>query len=102
FALWALEAWRAWGNRAAFAVLAALSFGWGLCLGVLPWFSWGKHDGQNWPLKLLGKAMGLDLCAVFPSFIGEEVRGYAWVPALLLLGAFSLWKLGVPKAEIQG
>jgi hypothetical protein len=97
FAITALEAFRSWGHRPAFILLAILSFGWAICLNVLPWLCWGKQDGQNLFLKILGKALHLNLTAYFPSFLIEKPDSYFWVAGLLVLGILTAWRLGPPR-----
>jgi hypothetical protein len=96
FCLTALEAWRAWGNRAGFALLATISFAWGILMTILPWLCWSKQNGQNWLLRIAGKMVGLNLTAFFPSFMIPKPDSYLWVLALVLLLGFGAKRLGSP------
>jgi hypothetical protein len=98
FALWTLEAWRAWGSRPGFVALAALAFFWGFFLTVLPWFCFGKLNGQNMVLGILGKALHHPLTPWFPTFWMDDPKSYFWVLGLLILGGLYAKKLCLPKA----
>ncbi len=97
FALWTTEAWRAWGARISFKLLAALSFGWAVFLVILPWFCWSLGTGQNRLLLILGKGLGLSLTPWFPAFMVDDPKSYAW-PVVVLVGVLVAYRrMGKPK-----
>jgi hypothetical protein len=98
FAITSLEAFRTWGNRPSFIFLAILSWGWGLLLNILPWLCWGKLNGQNLFLKIVGQMLHVNLTIWFPSFLIDKPDSYFWVAGLLILMVLTAWRLGPPKA----
>ncbi len=98
FALFSLEAWRAWKHRFFFNLLAVLSWLWAFCFTVVPWFCWSKAEGENWILRIAGRCLHLDLAAWFPSYMVHRPADTAWVAALLVAAVVSVRKLGAPAA----
>jgi hypothetical protein len=68
--------------------LAGLSWILALVMQVLPWFCFGKRQGESWPLRLVGAALGLRLTPAFPSFIINTPQSYLWALGLVLV---ALW-----------
>jgi hypothetical protein len=82
-ALAAMEGWRALGSPVWARALAVLSWVQALVLAVIPWFCYSKHNGQAWPLRLLGQALQVRLTELFPSFI--ILNSAAWVGSIGLI-----------------
>jgi hypothetical protein len=84
-AAFALERMR---GKLWFQFLLALTLAQGLAVAVLPWLNFSKMDGQNMALKALGARLGLNLTALFPSFMMVSSSSAAW--ALILAGFLAL------------
>lgn len=70
-----------------------MGLGWilALVMEVLPWFCFSKKQGECWPLRLLGSALGLRLTSYFPSFIINTPQSYLWSLGLVLVAARLAW-----------
>ena len=77
-----------------------LGLGWVLAwvLEVLPWFCFSKKQGECWPLRLLGSALGLRLTSYFPSFIINTPQSYLWSLGLVLAAARLAWHPALPRS----
>jgi hypothetical protein len=71
--------------------LAGLSWALAMLMQILPWFCFSKRQGECWPLRMLGNALGLRLTPAFPSFIINTPQSYLWALGLVLVAIRLAW-----------
>ena len=90
-ALAALEGFEALGRPAWAMGLFAAGWALALLMQALPWFCFSKQQGESWPLRFAGSALGLRLTPAFPSFIINTPQSYLWALGLVLVAIWLAW-----------
>jgi hypothetical protein len=91
-ALAAAEGHLALGRPAWGRLLLAAGWVLALVMQALPWFCFSKQQGESWPLRFAGSALGLRLTPAFPSFIINTPQSYLWALGLVLVAIWLAWR----------